>query len=64
MSLNNKSEDLTIHDDNTRETRVTAAQQKDVFTFVTVYYKHGEWDTNVFDTIREGLLEFVVQTAP
>jgi hypothetical protein len=32
---------------------------KDVFTFVTIYYKHGEWDTCVFDTLRDGLLEFV-----
>jgi len=26
---------------------------------VTVYYKHGEWDTEVYDTLREGLLESV-----
>jgi len=26
---------------------------------VTVYYKHGEWDILVYDTLREGLLEFV-----
>ncbi|KIM81443.1 hypothetical protein PILCRDRAFT_8795, partial [Piloderma croceum F 1598] len=34
-------------------------KDKEVFTFVTVYYKHGEWDTKVYDTLREGLLEFV-----
>jgi hypothetical protein len=45
------------------ETRVTPAQQQDVFTFVTVYYKHGEWNNSVFDTLREGLLAFVDSTA-
>ena len=47
------------------ETRITPAQQQleDVFTFVTVYYKHGEWGTNVFDTLRAGLLQFVDSTA-
>jgi hypothetical protein len=34
-------------------------KDKEVFTFVTVYYKHGEWGTQVYDTLREGLLEFV-----
>jgi hypothetical protein len=35
--------------------------KKDIeaFTFVTVYYKHGGWSTEVYDTLREGLLEFV-----
>jgi hypothetical protein len=31
---------------------------------VTVYYKRGEWGADVFDTLREGLLELVGQTAP
>jgi len=66
--LNNKFEELTIHDaannmGTSKATRVTPAQQ-DVFTFVTVYYKHGEWGTDVFDTLREGLLEYVDETAP
>ena len=34
-------------------------KDKEVFTFVTVYYKHGEWGTEVYDTLREGLLKFV-----
>jgi hypothetical protein len=34
-------------------------KDEEVFTFVTVYYKHGEWGTEVYDTLREGLLEFV-----
>ena len=29
---------------------------------MTVYYKHGEWGTNVFNTLREGLLDFVDST--
>jgi hypothetical protein len=33
--------------------------KKDVYTFVTAYYKHGEYGTSVYDTLREGLLEFV-----
>jgi len=71
MSLNNKSEDLTADTNmgTSKETKVTpvaAAQQleQDVFTFVTVYYKHGEWGTDVFDTLRKGLLKFVDSTAP
>jgi len=68
MSLNNKSEDFTTHDAAkdtvaSKATRVTPAQQ-DVFTFVTVYYKHGEWHNKIFNTLREGLLEFVDSTAP
>ena len=73
MSLNNKLKDLTIHDADTdmeaspphktEGTRATPAQQKHVFTFVTVYYKHGEWGTRVYDTFREGLLDFVDSTA-
>ena len=34
---------------------------KEVFTFVTVYYKHGGWSTQVYDTLWEGLLEFVAE---
>ena len=34
-------------------------KDKEVFTFVTVYYKRGEWGTQVYDTLREGLLDFV-----
>jgi hypothetical protein len=34
-------------------------KDKEVFTFVTVYYKHGGWSTEVYDTLREGLSEFV-----
>jgi hypothetical protein len=34
-------------------------KDKEVFTFVTVYYKRGEWGIQVYDTLREGLLEFV-----
>ena len=71
MSLNNKFEDLTIHDADTNmgsaseeKTRVTPAARQDLFTFVTVYYKHGEYGTDSFDTLREGLMEFVDQTAP
>lgn len=26
------------------------------FTFISVYYKHGEWSAEHFDTLREGLL--------
>jgi hypothetical protein len=46
-----------------KATGVTPVQQ-DIFTFVTVYYKHGEWSNEVFDTLREGLLKFVDETAP
>jgi len=73
MSLKNKLKDLTIHDADTdmgaspsRKTkgpRTTPPQQKHVFTFVTVYYKHGEWGTEVYDALREGLLYFVDSTA-
>ena len=67
MSLNNKFEDLTINNaandmGTSKATRVTPAQQ-DVFTFVTVYYKHGAWGTEVYNTLREGLLDFVDKTA-
>jgi hypothetical protein len=34
-------------------------KDKEVFTFVTVYYKHAGWSTEIYDTLREGLLEFV-----
>lgn len=40
-------------------TRKSKQPREDVFTFVTVYYKRGEWGTRVYDTLREGLLEFV-----
>jgi len=73
MSLNSKIKDLSIHDADTdmgaspphktEGTRITPAQQKHVFTFVTVYYKHGEWGTDVYDTLREGLLDFVNSAA-
>jgi hypothetical protein len=73
MSLNNKLKDLTIHDTDTdigasppRKTegpQTTPAQQKHVFTFVTVYYKHGEWGTEVYDTLQAGLSYFVDSTA-
>lgn len=32
----------------------------DVFTFVTVYYKHGDWGVETFNTLREGLLHFAL----
>ena len=41
-----------------------AQQQQDVFTFVTVYYKHGEWGTEIYNTLRKGLLKLVDSTAP
>ena len=73
MSLNDKLKDLTIHDADidmaaspphmTKRTRTTRPQQKNVFTFVTVYYKHGAWGTEVYNTLREGLLDFVDKTA-
>jgi len=67
MSLNSKLNDLTIHDaDINMETSSprkaegpTTPAQQHVFTFVTVYYKHGEWGTRVYDTLQEGLLDFV-----
>ena len=31
----------------------------DIFTFITVYYKYGEYGSNEFKTLREGLLEFL-----
>jgi hypothetical protein len=65
MSLNSKLNDLIIHDPDTnmeaslprKAEGPTPAQ--DVFTFVTVYYKHGEWGSQVYDTLREGLLDLV-----
>ena len=42
----------------------TPAQQQDVFTFVTVYHKHGESSNKVFNTLQQGLLKFVDLTAP
>jgi len=33
----------------------------EIFTFITVYYKHGAYDTVEFKTLREGLLQFVEQ---
>ena len=52
MSLNKPSPDKTAGP------QTTPAQQH-VFTFVTVYYKHGEWDSEVYDTLRGGLLDSV-----
>lgn len=37
----------------------TPRKDKEIFNFVTVYYKRGEWSILVYDTLREGLLEFV-----
>jgi hypothetical protein len=49
---------------NNSKTRGEPKQPKeDVFTFVTVYYKHGGWGTSVYDTLREGLLDFVNRCA-
>lgn len=31
----------------------------DIFTFITVYYKHGEYNSAEFETLREGLREFL-----
>ncbi len=31
----------------------------EIFTFITVYYKHGTYGTMEFKTLREGLLRFV-----
>lgn len=31
----------------------------DIFTFITVYYKHGEYGSQEFKTLREGLQEFL-----
>lgn len=31
----------------------------DIFTFITVYYKHGEYGSQEFQTLREGLQEFL-----
>jgi len=31
----------------------------DIFTFITVYYKHGEYGSEEFKTLREGLQEFL-----
>ncbi len=31
----------------------------DIFTFITVYYKHGEYGSKEFKTLREGLQEFL-----
>jgi hypothetical protein len=33
----------------------------DIFTFITVYYKHGEYGSEKFATLREGLQEFLEQ---
>jgi hypothetical protein len=44
---------------NKTKTQKPKHTKQDVFTFVTVYYKHGDWGTTVFDTLHEGLLEFV-----
>jgi len=33
----------------------------DIFTFITVYYKHGEYDSKEFKTLREGLQSFLDQ---
>jgi hypothetical protein len=34
-------------------------KDKEIFYFVTVYYKRGEWGIQFYGTLREGLLEFV-----
>jgi hypothetical protein len=34
-------------------------KDKEIFNFVTVYYKRGEWGIQVYDTLRKGLLQFV-----
>jgi hypothetical protein len=39
--------------------RKSKQPKKNVFTFVTVYYKCGVWHTLVYDTLREALLEIV-----
>jgi hypothetical protein len=31
----------------------------DIFTFITVYYKHGDYGSEEFQTLREGLQEFL-----
>jgi hypothetical protein len=31
-------------------------KDKEIFNFVTVYYKRGEWGIQVYDTLRESLL--------
>jgi len=31
----------------------------DIFTFITVYYKHGRYSSEEFKTLREGLQEFL-----
>ena len=68
MSLNRKLEGLTIKnadiDMEAPPPKETPAQLQDVFTFVTVYHKHGESSNKVFNTLQEGLLKFVDLTAP
>ena len=39
--------------------RKSKQPEKNVFTFVTVYCERGEWQTLVYNTLREGLLKFV-----
>jgi len=31
----------------------------DIFTFITVYYKHGDYGSQEFQTLRQGLQEFL-----
>lgn len=31
----------------------------DIFTFISVYYKHGEYGSDQFETLREGLQEYL-----
>ena len=33
----------------------------DIFTFITVYYKYGEYGADRFQTLRKGLQEFLEQ---
>jgi hypothetical protein len=35
-----------------------------IFTFITVYYKHGAWDTHEFATMRDGLESFLDKYIP
>jgi hypothetical protein len=33
--------------------------QSDIFTFLTVYYKYGDWSQEEFKTLRDGLNNFL-----
>jgi hypothetical protein len=44
---------------NASESNISTMPPVDIFTFITVYYKHGEYGADKFQTLRKGLQEFL-----